>query len=329
MDMIKVGIPRALLYYQYYPMWKSFFEKLGAEVVVSPLTNKAILNSGVTRAVADTCLPVKLFLGHVVSLIDKCDYIFAPTVISLGRKAYNCSKIIGLPNMTRALIPECPMILAPEINLEKWRYHVYYHIYKMGRHFTSNPFKIEKAIEEAWESNLAYRSKMSDEGITCPEVINRMCQINQQLDSNCNPSPLLTIAVIGHPYVLYDDYLNHRLISRLKSMGVKILVPEMVPEDELDIAAKKMVGTPHWSFETDIIGAGEYYLEAKVDGIINLSVFGCGPDSMMVDFVKHRARELGIPFLYLSLDEHASEGGLITRLEAFLDMIKRGEKTCV
>ena len=327
--MIKVGIPRALLYYQYYPMWKTFFENLGAEVVVSPLTNKAILNSGVTRAVADTCLPVKLFLGHVISLMDKCDYIFAPAVISPGGKAYNCSKIIGLPNMTRALIPECPMILAPEINLEKWRHHVYYSVYKLGCYFTSNPFKIEKAVEEAWKSNLAYRNKMSREGFTCLEAISGVCQGELRSHFGLNPPPLMTIAVIGHPYVIYDDYLNHRLISRLQSMGVKVLVPEMVSEDELDVAAKKMVGTPHWSFETDIIGAGEYYLEAKVDGIINLSVFGCGPDSMMVDFVKHRAKELGAPFLYLSLDEHASEGGVITRLEAFLDMIKRRQKICV
>lgn len=327
--MIKVGIPRALLYYQYYPMWKTFFERLGAEVVVSPSTNKAILNSGVTRAVADTCLPVKLFLGHVVSLIDKCDYIFAPAVINLGRKTYNCSKIIGLPNMTRALIPECPMVLAPEVDLGKWRYHLYHNIYGLGRRFTANPFKVQKAVEEAWEINLAYRSKMSDEGITCPEAINRMCQTNHQLDSNCYPSPMLTIAVIGHPYVLYDDYLNHRMISWLQSMGVKILVPEMVAEEELDAAAIRLVGATHWSFETDIIGAGEYYLEAKVDGIINLSVFGCGPDSMMVSFVKHRAKELETPFLHLSLDEHASAGGVLTRLEAFLDMIKRRNRICV
>lgn len=327
--MIKVGIPRALLYYQYYPMWKTFFERLGAEVVVSPPTNKAILNSGVTRAVADTCLPVKLFLGHVVSLIDKCDYIFAPAVINLGRKTYNCSKIIGLPNMTRALIPECPMVLAPEVDLGKWRYHLYHNIYGLGRRFTANPFKVQKAVEEAWEINLAYRSKMSDEGITCPEAINRMCQTNHQLDSNCYPSPMLTIAVIGHPYVLYDDYLNHRMISWLQSMGVKILVPEMVAEEELDAAAIRLVGATHWSFETDIIGAGEYYLEAKVDGIINLSVFGCGPDSMMVSFVKHRAKELETPFLHLSLDEHASAGGVLTRLEAFLDMIKRRNRICV
>jgi len=327
--MIRVGIPRALLYYEYYPMWKTFFERLGAEVVVSALTNKTILNAGVSRAVADTCLPVKIFLGHTASLIGKCDYIFAPTVTSLGRKTYNCSKIIGLANVARALIPECPTILAPEINLEKWRYHLYRNIYELGRYFAFSPFKIRKAVEDAWESNLAYRSKMLREGATCVEAISGARQVNQQSDSGSSLSAPLTIAVIGHPYVIHDDYLNHRLIFRLQSMGARILVPEMASGEALDAAARRLVGTPHWVCEADIIGAGEYYLERQVDGIINVSVFGCGPDSMMIDFVKHRAKELETPFLHLTLDEHATEGGLVTRLEAFLDMIRRREKICV
>ncbi len=125
MAVIRVGIPRALLYYQYFPMWKTFFERLGAEVVVSSPTNKTVLNLGISRAVADTCLPVKIFLGHVISLIEKCDCIFIPAVTSLGKKTYNCSKIIGLPNMARALIPECPVILATDqiskgLALAKW-----------------------------------------------------------------------------------------------------------------------------------------------------------------------------------------------------------------
>ena len=37
---IRVGIPRALLYYRYYPAWKAFFNALQAEVVLSPETNK-------------------------------------------------------------------------------------------------------------------------------------------------------------------------------------------------------------------------------------------------------------------------------------------------
>jgi predicted nucleotide-binding protein (sugar kinase/HSP70/actin superfamily) len=327
--MIKVGIPRALFYYQYYPLYKTFFEELGAETVVSPPTNKATLDFGVSRAVADTCLPVKIFLGHVISLIGKCDYIFVPAITSLGEKNYNCSKIIGLPNMVRALIPGCPVILAPEINLEKGRYYLYRNIYKLGRYFSSNPFKIKKAVEEAWKSNLAYRREMCYEKVTPIQVINRTYGDDCAPAFSLDPPVELTIAVVGHPYVVYDDYINHRLIFRLQSMGVKVLVPEMVSGGELAMAARKVVGKTHWSFEDEIIGAGEYYLEAKVDGIINPVVFGCGPDSMMVSFVQHRAKELEIPFLPLSLDEHSSEGGLLTRLEAFLDMVKRRKRVCV
>ncbi|MBE9469774.1 MAG: hypothetical protein IMY78_00825 [Chloroflexi bacterium] len=92
--MIKVGIPRALYYYQYYPACKAFFEELGAETVLSPPTNKAILSSGSARAVGETCLPVKVFFGHVRFLVDKCDCVFIPAIRSLGRKAYHCSKLL-------------------------------------------------------------------------------------------------------------------------------------------------------------------------------------------------------------------------------------------
>jgi len=54
--VVRVGIPRALSYYQYYPGWKAFFEALGAETVVSPPTNKATFTAGNSRAVAETCL---------------------------------------------------------------------------------------------------------------------------------------------------------------------------------------------------------------------------------------------------------------------------------
>ena len=66
--MIKVGIPKALLYYQYHPMWETFFEELGAEVVVSSPTTQTMLSEGSSRVVAETCLPVKIFLGHALSL---------------------------------------------------------------------------------------------------------------------------------------------------------------------------------------------------------------------------------------------------------------------
>ena len=67
---IRVGIPRALLYYRYYPAWKTFFNALQAEVVLSPETNKEILDAGVRLAV-EACLPVKIYLGHLACLRDR------------------------------------------------------------------------------------------------------------------------------------------------------------------------------------------------------------------------------------------------------------------
>ena len=140
--MIKIGIPRGLHYYQYYPMWKTFFEELGAEVVVSPPTTHSMLASGSSRVVADTCLPVKVFLGHVLSLVDECHYVFIPAIRSVKRKIYNCSKFLGLPDMTKAVIPESPPILDIDIDINKGKRNLYQAIYKLGRHFTWNPFKV-------------------------------------------------------------------------------------------------------------------------------------------------------------------------------------------
>ena len=327
--MIRVGIPRALSYYQYFPGWRTFFEALGAEVVVSPPTNKAIFTSGSSRAVAETCLPVKIFFGHALYLVDECDYMFIPALRSLGEKAYHCSKFLGLPDMTKAIVPRCPPILDPEIDLNEGRRSLDRSIYNVGRHFTSNKSKIKKAAEQAWETNLIYRKEMSDKGITPLQAIEGVCQDKEDAGLNTDLPTTLSIAVIGHNYVVYDDFINHRFISRLQAMGARIFTSEMVSQKALNSAMTRVVGTPHWSFEADIVGAGEYYLEANVDGIISAAVFGCGPDSMMLDMVRHRAREVGIPFMHLSLDEHSSEGGLVTRLEAFLDMVKRRNKVCV
>ena len=128
--MIRIGIPRALCYYQYYPMLKTFFEELGAEVVISPPTTQAVLSEGSSRVVAETCLPAKVFLGHVLSLVKDCDYVFIPAIRSVKRRTYNCSKLLGLPDMTKAVIPESPPILDIDIDLNKGKGTLYRAIYK-------------------------------------------------------------------------------------------------------------------------------------------------------------------------------------------------------
>jgi predicted nucleotide-binding protein (sugar kinase/HSP70/actin superfamily) len=327
--MIRIGIPRALLYYQYYPAWKTFFEKLGAEVVVSPPTTQAMLAEGSARVVADTCLPVKVFLGHVLSLVDKCDCIFIPAVRSVEYKVYNCSKFLGLPDMTKAVIPESPPILEIEIDINRGKNILYRDIYRLGHHFSWNPFKVRQAGLAAWQAYLNYRELMSSQRLTPLEAIKKLSGILEQYRKTSihQTSSRALVALIGHPYLVYDEYINHRLIHRLEQAGCKVLTPEMVATQELKSAVTEITGGAYWTYEEEVVGAGGYYLQNEVDGVVGIMAFGCGPDSLMMDMVRRQSARLkATPFLCLTLEEHTAEAGIITRLEAFTDMIYRKKR---
>ncbi len=331
--MIKIGIPQALLYYQYYPMWQTFFEELGAEVVVSPSTTQIMLSAGSSRVVADTCLPVKVFVGHVLSLVGKCDYIFIPAVRSVKTRIYNCSKFLGLPDMTKAVIPESPPILDIDIDINQGKRNLYQAIYQLGRRFTWNPYKVRRAAMAAWQSHLDYHQLMSRHKLTPPQAIARIsgtAEAEPETDFSQPTSTQATIAIIGHPYLLYDELLNHRLIHRLERAHNKVLTPEMPTAEELQSAITRLVGRAYWTYEEEVVGAGEHYLASEVDGVIGIMTFGCGPDSLMMDMVRRQAARLRTtPFMSLTLEEHTAEAGIVTRLEAFLDMIYRKKRKTV
>jgi len=321
--MVKVGIPRALLYYQYYPMWKTFFEELGAEVVVSPTTTQATLSAGSSRVVADTCLPVKVFCGHVIALIDKCDYIFVPALRSVKSRIYNCSKFLGLPDMTRAVIPECPPILDIDIDINKGKRRLYQEIYRLGRRLSRNPLRVRKTALAAWQAHLEYKELMVNESLTPPQAIAKT--YGEETPSAKPDSP--AIALIGHPYLLYDELINHRLTHRLEQAGYRVLTPEMLTAEQTETAINRLTGQPYWTYEEEVVGSGGHYLESGVEGAIGVIAFGCGPDSLMMDMVQRQAIKLKTtPFMSLTLEEHTGEAGVVTRLEAFLDMIQRRKR---
>ncbi|MFH1382365.1 MAG: acyl-CoA dehydratase activase-related protein [Chloroflexota bacterium] len=325
--MIRVGIPRALLYYQYYPAWKAFFEKLGASVVVSPPTTPAMLVAGSARVVADTCLPVKVFLGHVLALVDQCDCLFIPVIRSVKGKTYNCSKFLGLPDMTRAVVPESPPVLDIEIDVNRGKWALNRAIYRLGRHFAWNPLAVREAGLAAWETYGSYRGLMSAKRLTPPRAINEISGTEPGIPSRQKEAGETAIALVGHPYLLYDEYINHRIIHRLEAAGSRIVTPEMLAARELEAGITQVVGQAYWTYEAEVVGAGGHYLRNGVDGIIGIMAFGCGPDSLMMDMVRREATRLkATPFMNLTLEEHTAEAGVITRLEAFLDMVERKKR---
>ena len=97
-----IGVPRALSYYNNYPFYYGFLTTLGFEVVLSDKTTTKLINDGASHVVSDTCLPIKVFVGHLINLLDKgINTIFVPSLQSTDYKINNCSKIRGLPEIIK------------------------------------------------------------------------------------------------------------------------------------------------------------------------------------------------------------------------------------
>ena len=128
---MRVGIPQALLYHYYMPLWRELFEALGCEVVFSGDTNKGIVNQGVRVSVPEICVPIKIFNGHIIELEKKeVEYIFVPRMVSVEDGLTFCPKFLGLPDMLRYTFPELKgKLISPDIrdssadmaDMDAWR----------------------------------------------------------------------------------------------------------------------------------------------------------------------------------------------------------------
>ncbi|MDO8691299.1 MAG: acyl-CoA dehydratase activase-related protein [Dehalococcoidia bacterium] len=320
--MLRIGMPRALLHYQYFPLWSTFFQEMGMEVVVSDPTSKSIMAAGSGRMVAETCLPVKVYCGHVLELVDKCDFVFIPAIRSIQKNVYNCSKFLGLPDLMKAVAPSCPPIIDVDIDVSKSKVSLHPGTYDIGRWIRPKPKKEKEAAARAWQAHLDYMEAMAIRGITALEYLQDHAAV-QPDRSDC----ALTVALIGHPYNIYDEFITHRIVHRLHGLGARVVTPEMIGRSGLAAGVEKVVGRPYWTYEDEIVGAAGHYLHSTVDGVIAVVSFGCGPDSTMVDVMQRYARRPGLrPLLTLTIDEHTGEAGLVTRIEAFLDMVVRKAK---
>lgn len=327
--MVTVGIPRALFYYYYFPLWRDFFRQLGAEVVLSAPTNKKIVNQGVALAVDEACLPVKLFYGHVVDLIGKVDMIFLPRLVSTARKEYICPKLMGLPDMIKASGIALPKLIEVNIDMSKSDRALKQVALALGRYFTNNELRILRAWNLAKFSQQQFEYLQADSGQLALEAL--------ELWNGESDYPRLQrqeerprIGLLGHGYNIYDRYISMDLIQKLQKLGAQVVTAENIPADIIEEEAGRLPKRMFWTLGKRQIGAAFYFLKRPdIIGVIHVASFGCGPDSLVGELIeRHMRRAKTMPFLFLTIDEHTGEAGVVTRLEAFWDMISWRDAQC-
>ncbi|HZK25410.1 MAG TPA: acyl-CoA dehydratase activase-related protein [Oscillospiraceae bacterium] len=311
-----VGIPRALLYYHYYPAWEAFFQMLGAEVVLSDETSKAIVDCGVRAAVDEACLPVKIYLGHLANLRDKgVDYIFAPRVISVEPRKYLCPKFLGLPEIARFSVANLPELLTVEINVQQKYRETLKGLKQLAARFDWRPWKGWQALQAAAAAQKEYEAKLQ-QGLTPQAAL---------AGKAAQPKSGRTrVAVLGHAYNINDPFISLNILNKLTELDVEVVTSEMLPAAAIAEGSEALEKDVFWTFGHLLMGAGLHFLQQQnIAGLVLVAAFGCGPDSLTCELIeRYYKRQRTVPVILLTLDEHTGEAGMVTRLEAFVDMLR-------
>jgi predicted nucleotide-binding protein (sugar kinase/HSP70/actin superfamily) len=315
----KVGLPMALLAYKYYLLWKTFLSDLGCEVIESPPTNKAILFEGVKATVDDICIPVKAFIGHLLYLKDKgVDAVLVPRVYSIERSAkprFTCPKLMGLPDMARALVGEPPVLLDADHHVrERSVEQTFVEIGSMigfKRRASLAAYKRAALMQARFEGSLAVDGAFASAKNGAPPSTAQHPQTGG-----------LQVALIAHPYLLFDELLSFSIERRLRDLGARVINQYSVSTDVIE-AELTQYREVSWSYERELLGAASHFMGRQdVDGIVFLTSFGCGTFAVVSELIEREVRQdRDKPVLYLMVDELTGEGGIQTRIESFCDMI--------
>lgn len=307
----RVGIPRVLHFFEYYPYWRAFFETLGYEVVSSDLSNHDIVEASLEMFAAETCFPVKMAFGHVDNLIKKeVDYIFLPGIIKFTENkaqengSYICPyvqtisstvqtkfdfasqgiKFIGFPIIVRRDISKMISQLRPLLKV-----------------MDISERKLKQAVKNGMKAYDLFRGDLIETG---KRVLDSL-----EEDEKC-------AVLVSRPYNGFDRRLSLEIPAKIRKMGIRTIPIDFLP---LDLESQDL-STMYWLYGRKILSAARYIRRHPNLYAVYLTSFGCGPDSFITHFFR-RAMS-GKPYLQLELDEHVADAGLITRVEAFLDSLR-------
>jgi len=309
-----VGIPRALLTYDYAPLLIGFLNALDARVTLSSQTTKGIMERAVELSYTDSCFPLKLLHGHAAVLGD-VDYILYPCAIRLGEKdgdenqKYSCPLIQASPFIIRQVLNLGQRLLIPIIDFSQGNADTISSLTDIAVKMGFSRGKGKKAALAGIEAQQRFEARLAALGKK------RLKQLRK--------TDQLGVVIFARSYMSQDSGANLGIAEKLAQLGV---VP--IPLDFLPLASvnpKDYSDRPYWFYESKhIAGAAITASAPQLYGLV-VTNFGCGPNSFILSIVDDimGSKPLG----QLEIDEHAAEAGIVTRLEAFVDTIRGFSRT--
>ncbi len=298
---MKIGLPKALLYHYYSHLWKAFFDELKISYIESNDTTTKTLILGKEKSIDESCLALKIYLGHIEELKDKCDYILVPRIYSLVKTEQVCTNFNCLYDLVRNTFPDIKILN--------------YNIDLKHHHSEKSAFlKIGKELGFSIIESLNAYNKAK-------EIENNYYKNEEKKAKDALKSNKTKILLLGHPYILKDNLIGKNITNYLEKNNISLIYSYQMPKDLIEFNCSKISEKIHFTMNKKLLSAFNYFKD-KVDGTIILTAFPCGPDSLANEMIIRKKKQN--PILLLTFEDLTNNTAVITRLESFLDMLKGG-----
>jgi predicted nucleotide-binding protein (sugar kinase/HSP70/actin superfamily) len=339
---------------------RHMLESLDIEVVETPPVSKRTVELGARHSPEGVCLPYKISMGNLLEGLEsgadtvvtmcgagKCRFGFYGTVQKMsfaqGREiafhTLDTERLLAdLYRFLRQVAPEAGRLAtARNIALAVKKLRALDALSDAKNFYAPRADNPQQVIDicDYGTGEIAGGNDFAEVNY-CREIVTGTMRSHCRADAPQPPK----VALVGEFYVLLEPYVNRWIDNALVRQGVEV---------------KRFVHTGGWAYaktllqflgffneEREYMAHAKPYLNHHVggdglksvgtalwsarngyDGIIHIFPFGCMPEIVAQYALKNVAADYGLPLLTLSIDEHASDVGLATRLEAFVDCIKR------
>ncbi|MDD3821712.1 MAG: hypothetical protein ACOXZW_02425 [Bacilli bacterium] len=334
-----------------------FAKRLLNMKVIKPLPiTKKTLEIGAKYSPDSVCVPFKYNLGNFIESLDQgasvliqagggCRFGYYAEVQEqilrdLGYK-FTFIRIVSNDKLTVTNIYRQLKQINPRLNFFLFIYYFYF-IIRMSKSLENiqqyvnknSGFEVEKG-----SFGLLYNKFLGE-----IELVNNIGELNRlflryqrafnKLPIN-KPVDCLKVGIVGEVYVAIEPFSNCYVESQMAKKGVEVTrlvtatrILLRRPKDHRDLLVK---AHPYLKYAigadgTDSVAKTKVFAEEGYDGVIHIKPFACIPELNAMPMLQKISHDYNMPILYLSFDAQTSEAGVLTRLEAFYDMLlmKRG-----
>lgn len=348
-----------------YIAWAAALRRVGVEPFIPPYTSKKTLSLGTKHSPEAICLPYKLILGNFIEAIEGgADYvamITSPGICRLGEYGA-CIKnalsdmgykanyieltlydgIKGMYNFLKEISGKNdPVMFLRAI------------VFAMRKVFILDDLETKLSYCRAREITYGEAEKHYNKALKLIDEAMNTRQLNRakklafaEMDkTQINPKKeVLYVDITGEIYLVCDKFSNQDIVKELGRMGVQTrksltvssflkdaIIPKMFRKGETHLQRANRLAKPYLMRDIggdalECVSDVAYANERGIDGIIHISPFTCMPEIMSQNIFPAMRENCDIPILPLIMDEQTGKAGYITRLEAFVDLMRRRKR---